>query len=143
VAFGTGHPATNVTVVSSTTITCTSPLVDAGTGLVDVKVTTGNGTSATVTGDHFTYTAAATPAVTAVSPNTGAVLGGTVVTITGTGFTADAFVSFGGFTAGDVVVVSSTEITCDSAGGTGQVDVTVTTGNGTSAIVTADHFTYV
>ena len=39
--------------VSSTDITATSP---AGTGTVDVTVTTPGGKSATSTADHFTYT---------------------------------------------------------------------------------------
>ena len=52
VDFGT-TPATNFTVVSDTTITADSP---AGTGTVDVTVTTPAGTSATSAADQFTYT---------------------------------------------------------------------------------------
>ena len=51
VDFGT-TAATNVTVVSDTTITADSP---AGTGTVDVTVTTPGGTSATSPADQFTY----------------------------------------------------------------------------------------
>jgi hypothetical protein len=51
VLFG-GVPATNFTVTSSTRITAVDP---AGTGTVDVVVTTPNGTSTTSDDDQFTY----------------------------------------------------------------------------------------
>ena len=51
VDFGT-TPATSFTVVSDTSITADSP---AGTGTVDVTVTTPGGTSATSPADQFTY----------------------------------------------------------------------------------------
>ena len=51
VSFG-GAAATKLTLVSATTITATSP---AGTGTVDVVVTTPGGTSATSVADRFTY----------------------------------------------------------------------------------------
>ncbi len=51
VDFGT-NPATQVTVNSATSITALAP---AGSGTVDVRVTTPAGTSATSTADQFTY----------------------------------------------------------------------------------------
>ena len=59
VAFG-GTPATNFTVNSATTITATSP---AGSGTVDVRVTTPGGASATSANDQFTYSAGTSPVV--------------------------------------------------------------------------------
>ncbi|MGA2704102.1 MAG: IPT/TIG domain-containing protein, partial [Isosphaeraceae bacterium] len=78
--------ATNVTVVSATSITADSP---AGTNgnVVDVTVKTATGTSATTPADQFTYGTAATPTVTAITPATGPAAGVTLVTITGTNFT--------------------------------------------------------
>ena len=61
----------------------TSP---AGTGTVDVSVTTAAGPSATSASDQFTYVR---PIVTASQPDRGPTGGGTTVTITGTGFTGD------------------------------------------------------
>ena len=52
VDFGT-TAATDLHVVNNTTITATSP---AGTGIVDVTVTTPGGKSTTSTNDRFTYT---------------------------------------------------------------------------------------
>jgi hypothetical protein len=139
VDFGT-TVATNVTVLNATTITADSP---AGTGAVDVTVNTPNGSSATSTADQFTYTVIATPAVTGVSPNSGPAAGGTLVTITGTGFTGATAVDFGTTAATDVTVQTATTITALSPAGTGLVNVTVTTSNGSSATSTADQFTYV
>jgi len=136
VDFG-GVAAGSFTVNSATQITATSP---AGTGTVDVTVVTPNGTSATSPADQFSYSAA--PAVTGVSPMLGPLAGGTTVTITGSGFTGATAVDFGSVAAGSFTVNSATQITATSPAGTGTVDVTVVTPNGTSATSAADQFTY-
>jgi hypothetical protein len=105
-----------------------------------VTVTTPGGTSATSSADKFAYIVA--PAVTGVSPTSGPAAGGTLVTITGTGFTGATAVDFGTTAATDVTVVSSTKVTADSPAGSGTVDVTVTTPGGTSVTSSADKFTY-
>jgi hypothetical protein len=51
VTFGSA-PAASVTVVSATSITAVAP---PGTGVVDVRVTTSAGQTATSAADHFTY----------------------------------------------------------------------------------------
>ena len=94
VRFG-GNAAASFTVNSATQITATSP---AGTGTVDVTVTTPGGTSAPSSADQFSYVSA--PTVTSVNPNTGPPAGGTSVTITGTNFTGATAVRFGGTAAG-------------------------------------------
>ena len=140
VKFGS-NAATNVSVVSATTLTATSPAGSAGT--VDVTVTTPGGTSATSAADHYTYVTAA-PTVTAVSPSSGTTGGGTSVTITGTNLTGATAVKFGSNAATNVSVVSATTLTATSpAGSAGTVDVTVTTPGGTSATSATDQFTYV
>ncbi len=145
VAFGTGNPATDVTVVSPTEVTAVSPAHTAGT--VDVQVTTPGGTSPAVVADQFTYLAAPTIATTnGIVPNLGPVAGGTNVTITGTNFAAgdpNLAVDFGANAATNVVVVSPTTITATSPASTtgpGPVNVTVTTSGGTSNPQT---FTYI
>ena len=84
------EPASARSLASSLTVTA-----PAGTGTVDVTVTTPNGTSATSSADHFTYNAAALPTVTAVSPNNGPAAGGTSVTVSGTNLTGATAVHFG------------------------------------------------
>jgi large repetitive protein len=131
--------ATDVTVVSNTTITADSP---AGTGLVGVSVTTPAGTSAPSEAALFTYTAAAAPTVTGLSPASGPVTGGTFVTITGAGFTGATAVDFGPTAATGLIVVNDSTITADNPAGTGLVGVSVTTPAGTSAPSDAALFTY-
>ena len=88
------------------------------------------------TTDRWTPTAIMTgvwnaPQVTQVTPGTGPLAGGTVVTITGTGFRAAAAVAFGGTAAASVTVVNETTIiaaTPSHAAGT--VDVAVLNGDG-------------
>ncbi len=86
--------------------------------------------------------AATPPVVTGISPTSGSQLGGTTVTISGSGFTSASTVSFGSTPATGVTVNSSSSITAISPAGTGTVDVTVTTSVGTSHTSSADAFTY-
>jgi len=128
-------PATNLTVVNDTSLTVDTP---AGTGIVDVTVTTPGGTSATVPADQFTYA----PSVSGLSPPAGPTTGGNLITITGHGFAGATAVDFGTTPGTNLTVVSDTTITVDSPGGTGIVDVTVHSPSGTSATSPADQFTY-
>src|SRR5262249_18543636 len=140
VKFG-GVNATGFTVLSDGSLTATAPAHAAGT--VDITVTTPGGTSAITSADHFSYVAAAVPAVTGISPNPGPTAGGTSVTVTGTGFTGATAVSFGGVAATSFTVNSATQITATAPPQwSGTADVTVTTPAGTSAAVSGDRFTY-
>ena len=140
VSFG-GAVATIIS-DSTTQITVSSP---AGTGTVNVTVTTMGGTSAATTVGRFTYKKAnqsppppAHPSVTGISPASGPAAGGTKVTIGGTNLNGATGVSFGG-AAGRIISDSGTQITVTSPAGKGTVNVTVTTKGGTSGAV---HFTY-
>ena len=84
------------------------------------------------------------PGITSdVNPNTGLVVGGTSVTITGTHFTGATAVSFGGTDATNFTVDSDSQITATSPShDVGTVDVRVTTPAGASPVVVMDHFTY-
>jgi hypothetical protein len=84
-----------------------------------------------------------TPAVSEVSPRAGPTTGRTSVTITGVNLEGATGVAFGSVPASSFTVVSPTEIIATSPpGAAGTVDVTVTTSVGTSAISSADQFTY-
>jgi hypothetical protein len=137
VKFGSGS-ATGVTVVSDTQITATAPAGAVGT--VDVTVITAGGTSATGGADSFGYVAA--PVVSTIAPSSGPLAGGTVVTVTGTGFTGATKVAFGANAATTFMVNSDTSITATSPSGTGSIHVRVTTAYGLSAATTADLFGY-
>ncbi|HEX9480837.1 MAG TPA: IPT/TIG domain-containing protein [Solirubrobacteraceae bacterium] len=87
--------------------------------------------------------AATAPTVTKLTPKKGETSGGTSVTITGTGFAGATAVSFGGTPATSFEVNSPTSISAVSPEhSSGPIDVTVTTPGGTSAVSSADHFTY-
>lgn len=89
--------------------------------------------------------AAAVPTIAAVSPNNGALAGGTDVTITGTGFKAAgaSTVEFGGVTATPISLGESEIKVVSPAGTRGElVNVNVNNANGTSAAVPKDQFAY-
>jgi uncharacterized membrane protein len=132
-------PASAFTVDSDTQITATSP---AGTGIaVDITVTTPAGTSPPSRAGVFTYITPG-PLVTGISPTMGSSAGGDTVTITGSGFTGATSVGFDVTSAAGMTVDSDTQITATSPAGTGTVDITVTTPDGTSPASSADQFTY-
>jgi hypothetical protein len=144
VRFGTTL-ASSFTVNSATRITAVAPASSTGiAGLVDISITTPAGTSATSSASQFTYVTP--PAVSSISPSSGARKGGTVVTILGRNFTGTTTVKFGTRTATRFTVNSPTQITATSpAGAVGSVDITVTTANGGTSVATpaTDQFTYV
>ncbi len=132
--------ATTVVVDSATQITATSPA--HGAGPVDVTVTTGHGTSPTSPADQYTYTN--TPVVTGINPTSGPAVGGTSVTISGSGFTGATAVNFGATPASSFSCGSDTSCTASSPAGIAgsTVDVTVVTPSGTSPTSGSDKFTY-
>ncbi len=108
-------------------------------GLVDVTATTPGG-SAVLT-DGFVFMGA--PTVAAVAPGVGPVVGGTRVTVSGSGFRAGMQVLVGGVPATAVVVdPDGTELTAlTPAHEAGVVDVSVNAPGGSATLV--DGFTYV
>lgn len=120
VSFG-ATAAASFTIDSDTQITAVTP---AGTGNVNVKVTTPGGTSGVGPGNLFYYGALA-PVLTAVTPSAGPEAGGTSVTITGSGFSGASNVLFGTTPATSFTVGSDTEITAISPTGMGTVDIFV------------------
>lgn len=81
--------------------------------------------------------------VTGISPTSGPAAGGTTVTITGSGFTGVTSVGSGSAGINVQSGATDTQIVVVSPGGTGTVDLTVTTPAGTSATTSNDQFTYV
>ena len=126
---------------SATQITATSPAGSAG--VVNVTVTTADGTSATGAANQYTYVAPSIPTVTSISPNTGTTAGGTAVVLTGTNFTGVTSVRFGVTNAAGFTVNSATQITATSpARPAGTANITVTNANGTSATAAGNQYTF-
>jgi hypothetical protein len=132
--------AKSFTVVSQTTIDAVSP---AGTGTVDVTVTTPHGTSPAGPKDRFSYATAQPPAIISISPSQGPVTGGTEVKISGTNLGEVSEVHFGSVAASSFKLISASALSAVSPAGSGTVDISVGSPAGTSEVSSADRFTYV
>lgn len=136
-----GVAATNVRVVSATTITATTPAHPVAPG-VAVAVTDVHGQTHALAA---AYVYRAPPAVTAVAGVQGPIGGGRSVTISGTDFIAGATAFFGAAEASGVVWVSGTTLTATiPENPVGAVDVSVRNrGDAASGPVLAGGFNYV
>lgn len=101
-----GSPAFGAVMTTPNTVTAITPSSMAG--LADVEVQNPDGQRGLLA-DAFTFDGA--PALSALSPTVGSTAGGTVVTLTGTGFLAGAEVIFGTQPSSQVTVVSPTTLT--------------------------------
>ncbi|MGE3850890.1 MAG: FG-GAP-like repeat-containing protein [Planctomycetota bacterium] len=125
-----GVTAASIVTVNDTTITCNTPAQgSAGAKTVTVQTSYGSGNLSSG------FTVFPLPAVTTVSPNTGLIAGGLAITITGSGFTANAAgvntVTIGGVPVSNLNVVNDTTITCTTPPNTyGSYPVTVSNDNG-------------
>lgn len=157
VPAGGPAPTGDVTVDDSGGSSCATPLTGGGTtwtgGCTIDAETAGRKVTATFGGDAYYASATSSqtltvktpvPAVSTVSPAAGPLKGGTVITVTGSGFGSRATVAIGGVRATGVHVVSAAELTATvprEAAGT--YAVLVTTAGGTNpAGPTGDTFTY-
>ncbi|MDE3069502.1 MAG: IPT/TIG domain-containing protein [Acidobacteriota bacterium] len=140
-----GDTATGFNVIDETSLSVYIPAGESP-DTVDIAVTSIGGTSARTSADQYTYLAPPPPpTVTGISPSSGTALGGTTVTITGTGFTNAVYVSFGGYAAQSFTVNSDTSITAVAPATyfDETVDVTVQGASfAWSATSAADQFTY-
>jgi hypothetical protein len=121
---------TPVTWVNATQITCTS---GAGTGSGNVIVTNKDGQAVTY-GTPFTYYPA--PTLTSITPTGGNPVGGTAITITGTGFrdTGSFAINIAGVPCTANAVTNSTTATCTvDAGALGAQDVNFINKDGQTA----------
>jgi phospholipase C len=125
VLFG-GSEAQQVKIISDSEIQAVAP---PGSGTADVQVTNKVGESPQVSSDTFTW--GGPPTVSSVTPSSGASGGGTVVTLTGSGFSRASEVLIGGVDA-TFTVLSDKHISAVTPGGSGLVDVTVVTPSGIS-----------
>ena len=111
-------------------------------GTVDIQVSSPFGTSTANGATGFTFATAAAPKVTGVSPNSGVVDGGEHVTLTGSGFHAVKYVTFGDVQA-KVTRQTPTAITVVAPGNAaGSVSVRVVGSYGTSEATSAATYTY-
>ncbi len=126
-----GVPATNVTVVSDTQLTATTP---AGTAAGAFPVTVTTPRESWTVRDGFSYVSGGGFAVYGVFPHVGAQTGGNTVTLTGEGLDAGGLiVTFGGVAATVVAANEHTaRVTVPARTGGRKVDVSATAGTQTS-----------
>jgi IPT/TIG domain len=140
-----GDTRTGFNVINDTSLSVYIPAGESPEA-VDIRITSIGGTSIRTSADRYTYLAPPPPpTVSAISPSSGTALGGTTVTITGTGFTNAVYVSFGGYAAQSFTVNSDTSITAVAPATyfDETIDVTVQGSSfAWSATSAADQFTY-
>ena len=137
VILGTGFDSVNtptvtvcdnvceITAITTAQIDCLTP-ANSGTGATeacDVVVTQSSG--AATAEDGFTYDQALTPSVTSISPVRGGTGGGTLVTVTGTGFAATGNKVMIDGSVCDISTESATVITCYTNSHNGAVEAPV------------------
>jgi len=130
--------------ITEGTGTATIEFTAGAVGMLTLNVTVTTGAGCTDSDSANVTVDVAPPAVTvtSVTPANGSSLGGTPVTIAGTGFNAGAGVTFGGTAATSVVVVNATQITATTpAHAAGAVNVTVTNSDTTTGTLT-NGYTY-
>ncbi len=139
VDFGSTAVALKAPNKSKTQINVVSP---AGTGTVNVTVSTPEASSEALPGDQFAYQVIP-PVVTQVIPASAPVAAQRAVTIRGEDFTGATEVRFGAvsvpFTVGKPTLIKTR---APIATLVGVVNITVTTPEGTSAITPADQYTF-
>ncbi|WNY25816.1 choice-of-anchor D domain-containing protein [Methanolapillus millepedarum] len=138
VMFGS-EPATNVQLVNSTSITCVTPLSNEDSALVKV---TCNGKESNEFVFTYSNPEVHLPTITSVSPSSGPVTGGTLVTITGTNL-GDVSVMFNNTPVSGTIMQNGDfmEIhVVTPAHSAGFVDVSVTNPDGTATLT--DGFEY-
>jgi len=128
----------NVQVTSATQLTVKAP---AGNQARYVTVVTRDGGPSPLTG-RAVFNFLPKPALTALSPASGAPGGGTTVTIAGSNFGYVKAVYFGNSPAPHAKVISARAIKVTAPPGAGQVPVTVVTAGGTTPVASAGYFTY-
>ncbi len=131
------------TFVSDTQVTAVSPGIP-GVAVMDITITTPNGTSATGTPDLFTYSSPVpVPTIFEINPQVGPSTGGFQMILIGGGFTGATGVSFGPLPAANFKIESDREIIAIAPPGEGTLEVTVTSPAGTSAAGQQNAFTYI
>ncbi|MFF2889989.1 IPT/TIG domain-containing protein [Paenibacillus sp. NPDC057967] len=126
-----GNQTVSTTFWSKTLITAVVPAVST-TGTVDVIVTNPDGATDVIE-NGYEYIAV-TPTITSLSPARGNKTGGEVIYVSGTNFDRSAVVSINGIAATTVYLSkSSLQVTVPASPVTGEVQLVVTLGTGTSA----------
>jgi hypothetical protein len=118
------------------------PTTPQPTGTVTLEAKNSEGSGVASTTLQWTVTAEPPPTVKKMTPKAGPETGGTLVTITGTGFSDVTAVKFGSVAAKAFHVLSSTTMTAEAPAGSGTVYVVMQAPGGSSVESTKVKFKY-
>ena len=128
VLFG-DQPGTGITIIDDTRLTVITPASPAGT--VPVSVTNPAGTGSSPDPSTMFRYVIPLPQLTSVTPSSGSIGGGTLVTITGSGFATARLVQFGSQTATELIVLDDSHLTVITpVNPVGTVAISVTSAGG-------------
>jgi len=99
-------------------------------------------TNATISRYQIPSIPISAPTITEISPPSGSTAGATAITVTGINFLVGATVSIGGAVCTNVVVVTSTRITCTTPAGSAGAKNVVVTNTDTGTTTFTNGFTY-
>jgi hypothetical protein len=136
-----GTAATGITLVSETQLTAVTPSGVAGP--VDVVVSGPTALMATAV-NGFTYLSgpAPNPTITRVDPTSGSAAGGTVITLTGSGFQTGVTVTLGGTLSGTVTLLTGGSLTFVAPAGAAGAAAIVVTNLDATTVTGTGFFTY-
>jgi hypothetical protein len=142
-----GNDAAGFTVIDDHTLIVKTPTeIQGGAYHILIRNPYGYNINSLSQADVFTFTLPPPPAITSLSPTSGPVTGGTIVTITGSSFATATQITVGGNLVPLINVLNDQTITfvtsSREAAGPGSFDVVVTNPYGTSTTSPADVFTY-
>lgn len=107
VSFGSSA-CTSVTLVNPTRISCKVP-ASASAGAVTVSLVNGDGQAASLSNGYLYQTG---PTIANVSPATGRLSGGTLITLNGTNFLNGSVINLGPISCTSVTLISATQMSC-------------------------------
>ncbi|GIO67588.1 IPT/TIG domain-containing protein [Paenibacillus sp. JTLBN-2024] len=142
VFFGSNEATVKLN-TSGKTLTVTAP-AGVADGVVDVKVVLPDTQTATLPSAYKYYTPLPDPITfTAISPNTGSILGGNVVYIQGTNFKSGMTIEFNGVrgTVNSITNSNNATVTVPASSVVGTVDVVITNRDGGTATL-SQAYTY-
>lgn len=140
---GSSVQITGGTIAANSTCAFEVAMTAVGNGSVGAFVTLNSDSTPNGVGSlNLSVANRPAPRISALSPSTGPVSGGTTVVITGTNLGAATAVTFGSRFAASYRLDSATQITAITPTGAGVVDVAVTTAAGTSVASASTKFQF-
>ena len=138
-AYIGGVACATTSFVNFSTLTCVTPASSYGTKSVEVY--NADGVVSTTLVGGFSYSGG-TPAISAVSPITGPISGGTTITVLGSNFTQGTIIQVGGINCVTTFISSSSLSCVTPPNSVGAKNVSVVPPDGSKSVTLGSAFTY-